>query len=241
MAVPCKINQNFFKFWSPKMAYILGYFAADGCMFKNSRGAFYVEFTSIDKDLIYNVKVAMGSGHKIGTYKHKNSKWKDRYRIQIGSKIIFQDLIRIGFCPAKSKIIKFPKVPVACLPDFIRGYFDGDGHVVSGVYKRSNRKSLQQRVFSVRFTSGSKDFLEGLRDSLWKHNRVEGGSIFKKRGNCFELSFSTRDALRLFSFMYRVENKGDSIYYLERKHRIFIKAIDCGDVDQLVRSHPCHG
>ena len=49
-------NDNFFKKWTPEMAYILGYFAADGTMIKNKRGAHYIEFQSTDKELIVGVK-----------------------------------------------------------------------------------------------------------------------------------------------------------------------------------------
>jgi len=37
-------NENFFKKWTPEMAYVLGFFAADGSMVKNKRGACFIEF-----------------------------------------------------------------------------------------------------------------------------------------------------------------------------------------------------
>ena len=51
MPVYKQVNHQFFHKWNPTMAYVLGYFAADGCMIKNKRGAHYIEFTSIDKRL----------------------------------------------------------------------------------------------------------------------------------------------------------------------------------------------
>ena len=36
------INVDFFKTWSSQMAYVLGYFCADGCMFVNSGGSKYI-------------------------------------------------------------------------------------------------------------------------------------------------------------------------------------------------------
>jgi len=49
-------NEDFFKKWSPEMAYVLGFFAADGNMLKNRRGAHFMEFTSTDKDIIVKIR-----------------------------------------------------------------------------------------------------------------------------------------------------------------------------------------
>ncbi|PIP28260.1 MAG: hypothetical protein COX29_02045 [Candidatus Moranbacteria bacterium CG23_combo_of_CG06-09_8_20_14_all_35_22] len=58
-------NENFFKKWSPEMAYVLGFFAADGCMIKNNRGAYFIEFQITDKDILLKIKKLLGSNHKI--------------------------------------------------------------------------------------------------------------------------------------------------------------------------------
>jgi hypothetical protein len=50
------LNVDFFKKWSTEMAYVLGYFAADGCMFINPRGSKYVSFTSTDREILEKVK-----------------------------------------------------------------------------------------------------------------------------------------------------------------------------------------
>ncbi|MDD5750530.1 MAG: LAGLIDADG family homing endonuclease [Candidatus Pacebacteria bacterium] len=83
---PCLANKHFFKSWTREMAYVLGYFAADGCMFINPRGSHFIEFTSTDRELIEKIKVLIGSKHKIGTHKHENSNWLCSYRLQVGSK-----------------------------------------------------------------------------------------------------------------------------------------------------------
>src|SRR3990167_6827407 len=98
-------NEDFFKKWSPEMAYVLGFFAADGNMLKNRRGAHFMEFTSTDKDIIVKIRKALGSSHKISC-RQTNPKWKPAYRIQIGSKVIFSDLLELGMTPAKSNVIK---------------------------------------------------------------------------------------------------------------------------------------
>src|SRR3989344_4542443 len=128
MPVNKTLNQDFFKKWSSEMAYVLGFFAADGNMIKNKRGAHFIEFQITDRDILNQIKNLLGSNHKI-SIRDRNKKWKKSYRLQLGSKEIFNDLIKLGMVPRKSNILKFPKIPDVYLADFVRGYFDGDGHV----------------------------------------------------------------------------------------------------------------
>ena len=52
--------------------------------------------------------------------------------LNINSKTIKDDLMNIhGINPCKSFNIEFPYVPEEYLHHFVRGYFDGDGHVNS--------------------------------------------------------------------------------------------------------------
>ena len=209
-------NEKFFKKWSPQMAYVLGFFAADGSMYKTKRGTNFIEFQITDGDLLKEIKNALGSNHKI-TKVIRNKNQKPIYRIQIGSKEIFRDLLRFGLTPAKSKILRMPLVPAKYFADFLRGYFDGDGCVHLGKYWRKDRnKWIWQLV--VTFTSGSLMFLKELWSILRPH--VRGGRIGNKNGG-FELVFSRRDALALFNLMY---NNSAASIFLKRKYDIFKKA-----------------
>jgi hypothetical protein len=101
-------------------------------------------------------------------------------------------------------------------PDFLRGYFDGDGNIVFGNFKRADCSS-PQRVFSVRFTSGSRLLLEGIRAKLSKTLGVNG-SLFWSSG--WRLNYSAFASKKLFDFMYNGGNVV-SLIYLERKYKIF--------------------
>jgi len=59
------LNVDFFKKWSVEMAYVLGYFAADGCMYKNSGGSKFINFVSTDYEILTKVKKLLSSQHKI--------------------------------------------------------------------------------------------------------------------------------------------------------------------------------
>lgn len=200
------------------MAYILGFFAADGTMIKNKRGAHFVEFNSTDFDVIYKIRKHFKSNHKISTRVGVKSNYKIDYRLQIGSREMFSDLEKLGFTPNKSLKMRFPKIPIAFLSHFVRGYFDGDGCVSIGRFKFKERK-VKKLVITTRFTSGSKKFLEGLHLSL--KQIVRGGCLARKEHG-FELIFSHLDTLALYGFLYNNVTKD---LYLLRKYKKFRSVI----------------
>lgn len=215
-------NDDFFKTWTPEMAYVSGYFAADGNMLCNKRGAHYIEFQSTDEELIENVKRAFGSNHKISS-KIRVVGHKRVYRIQIGSKKMFHDLMRLGFTPNKSKNIKFPVMPRKYLSHFVRGYFDGDGHVSSGVYKRSTpRKNPYIKILTTGFTSGSQIFLADLKTRLSCTAGLKGGTSCHI-SRAYRLNYSINDSRRLYEFMYTGVLEG---LYLKRKKEKFEQFFD---------------
>ncbi len=204
------------------MAYVLGFFTADGSMTKNKRGAHFIEFQITDQDLLIKIKKLLGSNHKIGVRK-KYIKWKTAYRLQIGSKTIFNDLLKLGLCPKKSKRIRLPAVPRKYLPHFVRGYFDGDGNVTVCTYKRKARNDKLTTVLQSGFTSGSKKFLLDLKNKLLKEKVVEGGTFYYS-SNGWRLYFSINDSRQLYKYMYKEFNKNGKLF-LDRKKRIFEKFI----------------
>ncbi len=181
------------------MAYILGYFAADGSIIVHKSGGKYIEITSTDKVLLTKLLTVTGSQNSISIRQKRNAKWKEQYRVQIGSREWFSDLINLGFTARKSKTLAFPKVPQAFISDFVRGYFDGDGCVYFAHLQFSDRKN-KRPILQTLFTSGSQSFLISLWKELRKHG-IKGGSLVeKKRG--FELKFSHTDSLALYNLLY---------------------------------------
>lgn len=205
-------DENFFKTWTSDMAYVLGFFAADGSMYRTRRGGYYIDFGITDRTLLRSIRNTLGSQNKITTRK-RNARWKPIYRLQIGSKYMFNDLAALGFTRAKSLTLRLPLIPPLYVSDFVRGYFDGDGCVHFGKYWRKDRAKWKLQL-SVHFTSGSKDLLEDLWGVL--KSVACGGHIAKKtRG--YELVFGQHDAVALFRFMY---NNGSELF-LERKYKNF--------------------
>jgi len=212
-------NGDFFKSWSPEMAYILGFFTADGNMIRNKRGAHFIEFQITDRDLLIKIRKALGSNHKI-TARKRNERWKTSYRLQIGSKEIFCDLIKLGITPNKSKSIGLPQVKSRYFSHFARGYFDGDGNVWAGYRYRSNRKK-PTTVLLTRFTSGSRKFIVEFRDRLTKEIGLSSNSSILFYSGGYRLSYSIKDSIKFYNFIY----SGNSDLCLSRKKKIFEKFI----------------
>jgi len=216
MPVRKKVNKDFFKIWSPGMAYVLGFFAADGNLINTNKGGYYLSFYSADQSLLAMLKKVMGSEHKLSKRSIKSG---EVYRFQIGSKEMFNDLLALGFTGNKNKRLKLPKIPQRFIDDFIRGYFDGDGNVWGGLINK--KRKTPTKVLQVAFTSGCMVFLEDFL-SLLKIKGLQGGSIYSvKNKQCWRLSFSTLDALKLYKIMYNV-----SVLYLNRKKVVFEKFIN---------------
>ncbi|MDP2665225.1 MAG: LAGLIDADG family homing endonuclease [bacterium] len=180
------------------MAYVLGFFAADGSMLKNSRGAHFIEFTITDREVLEYIQLVTESTHTIAK-RERGGNCKTAYRLQIGSKEWFEDLSRLGFMQNKSKKLPLPNIPKKYFGDFVRGYFDGDGCVYFSSLQYADRKK-PRRVLLTLFTSGCRLFLE----SLWNELRIRGvrGGSLKKKTRGFELVFSHSDSVALHHIMY---------------------------------------
>ncbi|HSI67640.1 MAG TPA: LAGLIDADG family homing endonuclease, partial [Planococcus sp. (in: firmicutes)] len=144
-----EVNENFFKIWSNNMAYILGFFMADGCIVNDQQT---ISFAQKEKYILEQIKEKLNSDHPI--IQNPNT---GVYVLNIHSKIMKSDLRSIyGITSKKSKELKFPNVPEEFISHFIRGYFDGDGYV--------NYKS-----FFVSIVGGSLKFMEELQKVIEYH------------------------------------------------------------------------
>ena len=201
------------------MAYVLGFFAADGSMNHNRRGAHYITLEITDRDLLCKIQNVLGLNHKI-TKRERERNRIPSYRLQIGSKTMFADLIKLGITPQKSKTIRLPYVPEKYFKHFVWGYFDGDGNVVSGFFRSRDRKN-PRRVLLTRFTSGSEAFMKNMMGKLSRMGGTRGSILYY--GDAWRLSYSHVDSRKLYDFMY-TERHPHNLIYLPRKYKIFQNA-----------------
>jgi intein-encoded DNA endonuclease-like protein len=214
-----KVNQDFFKKWTHEMAYVLGFFAADGNIIETKRGTHFFSIQVTDKDIVYAIREAIGSEHAISERKPKGNE-QYLYRLQIGSKEIYADLCTLGFSERKAKRLQMPKVPSKYLADFVRGYFDGDGNVWVGFMHKERKTKTLTMLTAV--TSASHNFLADLQGVLSVTIGLTGSLHSRKEKECWCLTYSVRDSLKLYDFMYNRSVQG---LFLPRKKKVFEKYI----------------
>lgn len=214
------INKNFFKTWSGDMAYTLGFILADGTFDITKRGGYYFGLHITDYEILDKIRKIMGSNHKISKRSVKEGE-KPRYRLQIGSKEMCNDLLALGVVPKKTKQFDLPNIPNKYLFDLVRGYFDGDGNVWCGYINKDRIKKTY--VLQLTFTSGNVEFIRNLK-LLLNDRGVSGGGIYHCSKRDFaRLTFSTRSALFLYKNMYK--DCQNDLYIPRKKNRFteFIK------------------
>lgn len=207
------INENFFRRWSPDMAYVLGLLITDGCISRTGT----VSLCMNDREILEKVKKVMGSAHKIESSKHQEK----LYIFYFARENMLKDLESLGVVPKKSHIVAFPNMPAEYLPDFLRGVFDGDGSVYFD--KRSKNSPLRSA-----FYSGSKDFIEKLEDNLTKLGLPKRKISQQKtlNGIFYGIRYGHKNSLNLFNILYKSIQQ-DTLY-LERKYRRFLEGLKQG-------------
>jgi len=158
-------DKDFFKRQNHESFYVLGFFTADGSLIKNKRGGCYFAIQSKDKKIILDIKKAMKSEHKISKRLDKRTDGCF-YRIQIGSKSLYEELLRLGFSGLKTKNLPILDIDKELFKHFVRGYFDGDGNIWFGIIHKK-RKTTHDHIL-LAFTSASFDFLSYLQSELSK-------------------------------------------------------------------------
>ncbi|PEE39778.1 LAGLIDADG family homing endonuclease [Bacillus pseudomycoides] len=188
------LNEDYFKRWSNNMAYILGFFIADGVITKDNQT---VSISQKESAILEDIKMKLNSNQPL--YKNKNT---GVYMLNLNSKIMKNDLINLhGIMPCKSYDVQFPFVPKEYLHHFIRGYFDGDGHV------------NPQRYF-VSFVGGSYNFMSSLKQILMEYNYQPK---FVNKEKQYRIYLSGKNTIEKFSeWIYT-----DKELFLQRKYEVF--------------------
>lgn len=205
------IDQDYFKTWSRNMAYMFGFWFADGCIY--GERMFDITVHKKDKYILKRFAEELGFEGKLYDYVDRQAA-----RINFSCKTIHDDIVALGGKECKSLDCTFPEVPQEYLHDFIRGYFDGDGCVC---LCKNNR-------LQTSFTSGSPDFLKELHKTIKKETRITGGSL-----SGYSLSFGKRDSILLGNYMYADNPE----LYLKRKRDKFQKFDAIGETFEATPSH----
>ncbi|WP_282034573.1 LAGLIDADG family homing endonuclease [Metabacillus indicus] len=188
------LNEDYFKMWTPNMAYILGFILADGTIAKGTQS---VIIAQKETEILERIKNEFKTVQPL----YKNEK-TGVFLLNLNSKILKKDLIELhGVTSKKSLTIDFPDVPEEYMAHFIRGYFDGDGNIYS-------------RGYMVSFVGGSLTFMEKLKEVF---NKVGFDPYLVQKDKHVRLYISGRKTIKLFyEYIYNCSD-----IHLKRKFDLF--------------------
>ena len=195
--------------WNPEIAYLTGLIASDGCLVNDNR---HINITSKDQEIINSFQSILGMDVKVGT-KIGGYSGTSSFNLQFSNVALYDFFLRCGLTPAKSKTMGPLLIPEQYYPDFLRGYFDGDG-TIYGFWDRRWRNSL---MYYTGYVSGSLAFLQWLQQMNARLAFTSFGAI-RPGVRAFTLSYAKADSRKLFQFMY---HKLD-LPMLSRKYQKFI-------------------
>lgn len=175
-------------------AYILGFIFADGYIEANERSLTF-NINKKDIDILNKIKKCMSSSGKI-----KKSSTKNCVRLHFCSIELVNDLRKYGVVKNKTKILKFPNIREDLYRHFLRGYFDGDGHI-----------GKRQCALVI----GSEYMFRDIISFLNKKFDTE--LHYSNKGSYYVINFN-RCNCNIVKWMYENSN-----IYLDRKYKTFIE------------------
>lgn len=116
---------------TPDKAYIIGLLYADGYNNMSSHRV-SLSLQETDKSILEKIRECIDYDCPLifKDYNSKNPNWQNQYELSITRKYLSEQLAKLGVVQNKSLILTFPQWLDSNLYfDFIRGYFDGDGHI----------------------------------------------------------------------------------------------------------------
>lgn len=198
------VREDFFDEWSPEMAYVLGFITADGNI-RTKRRVLEITLKDTDVEILEYIRNLLSPTRPItrhATFDKRRNKHYHKVRLSFYSGKIVRSLLKLGLCDNKTgKEIVPSNLPKQFASCYIRGVFDGDGHVMKRV----------DCPLDSGITSASKDYLFELCELAGGFGRIGKGS-----NGVWVWRMSTTDSLTFRDFMY-----SDEGFALERKRRIF--------------------
>ncbi len=166
-------------------AYILGFIAADGSI-DNKNNKCVIEIHKKDIDILESIKSYICKDLNI--YFRKN---RETCSLTISSKQICKDLKRhLDLIEDYNKCEDFsvPLLDRELRYHFIRGYFDGDGHIK---YPKATKYP------TCGITTSSEKFINFMEENI-----IIPFSIYRDRGTVFKISFSSNNCLDFLHILY---------------------------------------
>lgn len=200
------VNQNYFdNIDTEYKAYFLGYIVADGNISKTTNRICFC-INSDDDYILNELKKDINSKNLIRrrkVYDKRTNKSYNSSTFQINGQTLKSGLLKYGINSNKSNNFLFPDlIPPKMFKHFLRGMFDGDGHI-------SKNRTLVSLI-------STKEFLNSL-NSMFFHNNNQYIQEVTKNANVFRLQIQTSQTiLNFLNYLY-----SDAKVYLIRKYKLY--------------------
>ena len=207
-------NENYFEYIDTEFkAYILGFIYADG--FVGLHDDFCISLTDKHEDnynVLNKLKQELGTDLEITHGYDKTG--NGHYTFKFSNKKIVNDLNKCGVYTCKS--LNMEDIPHNIDPElfnhFIRGYFDGDGTILTyfDSYDKRQRYVLEML--------GTENYLNKIQDIMCKNCDIRKTKLKENRvKGLFSICYKgINGLLKIRDFLYK-----DATYYLTYKHDRF--------------------
>lgn len=238
-------RHDFFKnIKTSEQAYWLGFIFADGSVTSddetNSRNV-RIKLSEDDLEHLQKWKNIITKSKSIRHIKGfttiirtKEIYTKPNAELTVTSKIMVEDLIKLGCIPNKTyNELSIPIIPKEYIPDFIRGYFDGDGTFSAHIYPPNikNREKTPRLKCYWSICSKMPNILIQMQEYLQSQN-IKTTVYHVSRDNMYTLTTaSKRECLKIYNLLYK-----EDCTCLERKWNKFNYYVNT-EVTQLIAEY----
>lgn len=196
------------------MAYILGFTIADGCIVNKYNLTYHIHIKDITILEFIAEQLHTNSSIRLYEYVGNDGILRKSGTLSICSKAIIESLYVLNVHPSKTGNEIFPNIPEEYLVDFLRGYFDGDGCIVTST-QIQNGRVYGKYLFKI--VCANLEFINQLRIKT-----LPVGNIRLHQTNLYAWQVqSKKDICNLYELMYHQKHT----FSLERKRLIFEKII----------------
>lgn len=221
-----ELNEEYFRQETANMYYVLGFLYADGHISNNRR--IRISISRKDRHLLEDIKKDMCfTGHIKDIVTRASGKEYESSYINIGSKPLIEDLLKLGKGHLKEEKMDMSLIPERYELDFIAGFFDGDGSVKVRKQTHNKKNSVTYQVISVIGTK-SHNLLDDIQERMQKYGLRKKNVCNVPKKNMYEITYSTMDSYKLYNLFYK-ERKGD--IFLHRKKKRFEEGFSLRDED----------
>ena len=192
-------------------AYLLGLFAADGCVYtKNGSKLFSIQLQEEDSYMIEYIKNELKAPRKIVYDKRDKSA-----SISIINDVFVCHIMKYGVLEGKSDRF-FPNISGQLIPHYIRGLFDGDGSIV---IRKAHSYGTAMRCCVVLLAHSK--LINQIQEYLENKLNLSHLSLCSDGGDAYSVRYNSRkDFLSVTEFMY-----SDAHLFLKRKFQKYEQAL----------------